>query len=193
MKVHWEPNPLYSTIELDEHDKEVLRFRIHIQQLEETLIDAGLYIEESRFDLERVRKVLHWDRWSVDEDEESALKTTIERHHKWFVTELEDGFHAGDCTCIPATCMKCVAEDALGFSTIEGLGKHMAIKIDAAFDNKNDGSVSIDEAIRRLEEYKPHAKWAGWEAHADRWKGEAAKALEWLVKYRDEHFPDQKV
>ena len=84
--------------------------------------------------------------------------------------------------------MKCWLEDLLEVDTIKGCGKHQLYKINDAFENKNDGSVSIDEAIEKLKNYDPKASWEGWEDHAPRWKSEAKLAAKWLTNYRDKHF-----
>jgi alpha-L-fucosidase len=90
------------------------------------------------------------------------------------------------------TCVKCMAEEALGISTIEGLGKHSAHKIMGAFGENS----SIDEAINRLETkpdytYKPES-WINfsqkeYEKHIPRWEAERLAALKWLKTYKEEH------
>jgi hypothetical protein len=67
-----------------------------------------------------------------------------------------------------------------------------------------DGDVwkqrSIDEAIERLGGYDPKPptdpeqlktweKVGGFEKHVPRWKEEAKVALEYLINYRNTHFP----
>lgn len=107
-----------------------------------------------------------------------------DRFTGYAIKALEEEEHCGDCTCVPASCEKCFAEEMLSIDTIKGCGKHQLYKIRDAF---KDG-VGITDAIARLEAYEPKAEWEGWEAHVPRWKAEAKDALKWLCAYRDEHF-----
>ena len=193
MKIHWAQNPLQTTVELDDHDKEILRLKANVEVLEEHLSEASFHLDEGKwFDLAKAHAAidLHYDKEAVQE--------SITQRVGWYIPELERGIHCGDCTCVPASCSKCHAESVLGIDTIKGVGKHALTKIEGCFLKPQiekgkwagyDLDVTIHDAIRKLENYEPKADWAGWEVHAPRWKAEASRALEWLRAYRDEHFP----
>jgi hypothetical protein len=192
VKILWHQNPAQTTVELTDHDKDIMRLKILVEELKENLAEVSYLLGEKRFDLEKARKVVdrHYD--------EDAIQKLVAQKMEWMVAELEKGIHCGDCTCVPASCTKCHAEDTLGINTIKGAGKHSLRKIDACFmkgrteENKwpgYDPNITIHDAIIKLENYEPTANWDGWEAHIPRWKAEASHALEWLRAYRDEHFP----
>ncbi len=183
MKILWAENPLESKVELDERDVAFLKAQIHIHYLGEILCHANFYLNEERLDLERVRKEVAYATW--DDEPGGPLEKELERQLKWAIEALTEEAHCGDCTCVPMTCSKCLAEEWMGIDTTKGLRKHPANKMNGAFAEDR----SINEAIEYLANYEPTASWEGWEAHADRWKAEANNAHEWLVAYRDEHFP----
>jgi hypothetical protein len=83
--------------------------------------------------------------------------------------------------------MKCHAEDALGISTIQGLGKHSAHKIMGAFSETR----TIDEAIAYLEQKPSYVKPDNWsthyEKHIPKWESEREAALKWPKTYKEEH------
>lgn len=188
MRIIWTPNPLFTRVELDEHDREKLKLRIEISELHDLLGEACFCLKDGdRFDLERARRAVLYENWTGKGNPTARRVDELFEH---YVEELV-GQHVGDCTCFPATCSKCLAEDMLGINTMKGLGKHSAIKINSAFGGTADGDM--DEAIRRLESYEPKADFDGWEAHAPRWRAEAKAALKWLKAYRDEHFATESV
>lgn len=185
MIIKWAMNPLDTTFELTDADRERLKLAIQIEQLEECLSHIHWKLKDGdRFDLEEARKWSQYEHWC---EEDSWVGKRTELLFKHAIAELEHGIHCGDCTCVPASCSKCWAEELMGVNTIKDCGKHSLYKIDGAF-GKTKGT-SIHEAIENLRNYNPTANWEGWEAHAPRWKAEAAKALIWLEAYRDEHFP----
>lgn len=181
MKIIWQPNPLYTTIELDDNDHKILRLKLHIESLEELLGSAAYASQEGdHFDLEKVRLCVKYETW--DED---ALTPEIDRRLGYTIGALTEEKHCGDCTCVPTSCTKCWAEALLGVDTIEGCGKHSLYKIDSAFGGNNDESISVQEAIDKLKAYEPKAEWKGWEEHAFRWKTEAYRAAIWLERYKE--------
>lgn len=180
MKIVYKDNPLETEVHLDDHDKSLLWHKIMIEELEELLFDVHYSLTE-RDDAEKAVEVSDPDYYMVDSGK-SGLEKRVDNLTGWYVENLLQE-HCGDCTCVPASCSKCNAEYLLGISTIKGLYKHQANFVGTAFEN----SSSIGEAIEYLENYNPHADWEGWEAHADRWKQEAAEALAWLEVYRQEH------
>lgn len=198
MKITWAPNPLRTTIELDEHEKRWFRERLRSLYLENCITSAhftlsaewqrnGKTPEESM--AEAVRTL---DMGFTTCGEERNGETLEKRLDEQLASYLEDlaGEHSGDCTCVPCSCTKCYAENILGIDTIKGLGKHEASKIGVFF--KGDG-VSIDDVVDRLKDYRPvytpNPNWpeADWQQHVPRWTEEGRRAHEWLTMYRDKH------
>lgn len=183
MKITYTPNPLNCVIELDEHERKEFRYKLIIEELEDAMHSASFHLnpEDKYYKPEQARAELDMEYYFGQE-----FQKRIDELLNYYLEDLK-GPHGGDCTCVPCSCSKCHAEGMLGIDTIQGLGKHSAYKINDAFEGLF-GERTIDQAIKKLEHYKPKAAWKGWEAHADRWKAEAAHALEWLKKYRDTHF-----
>lgn len=183
MHIHYQPNPLQTIIELDPHDLEKLRLKLMIEDLQERLYGAHFHLEPGKyFDVAAAIRSL-----DVNSLEDAPFERKIDRLVDLCIEELR-GQHIGDCTCQPCSCMKCHAERLLGIDTIEGLGKHAAHKIDAAFATER----SLDAAIASLEDYKPvrGESWlrfpqADFDQHIPRWTEEAHHAAAWLRAYRD--------
>lgn len=199
MKITYNKNPLYTTIDLDESEKRELWYKIKIEEMNNLLFDAHFHLEEGKyFDLARSREAVDPKYYFENEDKEaeskkSKLDERVDMLFNLYLEELQSA-HCGDCTCVPCTCDKCLVESLLGIDTTKGLGKHMATKIQSAFGKDNERS--IDEAIRYLEEYEPSPpadtsvwdKMGGFDQYIPGWKADAKKALVWLITYRDCHF-----
>lgn len=203
MKITYTPNPLNTIIELDEHEKKELWYKLKIEALVERLFRVHYELTYGSRENPKVDSILadvDPDYYLNDEDEtgRSRLDKRIDEALAYYLDDLRSA-HMGDCVCFACSCSKCHAEDLLGINTIKGLGKHPANKIDGAFSNGKNGDVwlpqaSIHEAITRLENYDPKpvssAAWdkvGGFDVHVPRWKEEAEAALVWLRNYRDEH------
>ena len=213
MKITYTPNPLNTIIELDEHEKEILRLKIKINLLEEDLGSAAVYLDpknaswvmkpsprrpegytQESLIAEVLEDYLNMSyMYSEGEHKGKGLDERVNELLEYYIVELRAG-HAGDCTCFPASCCKCHAEGLLGINTIEGLGKHEAHKILAAFSYK-DGETwkerSLGEAMAILQ--KSNAAWqvsTDQSPHAPRWKAEAGRALEWMEAYVAKHLPN---
>ena len=129
MKITYNKNPLFTTVELDENEKKELWYKIKIQEMEEILFSAHFYLEEKYFDLKRAKDDLDPDYYCNEEDnKKSKLDERCDMLLETFLSELQSN-HIGDCTCVACSCMKCHAEGLLGIDTIKGLGKHTAHKI----------------------------------------------------------------
>lgn len=130
MEIIWHPNPLRTRVVLDDRDKTLIKANLRIEELEEHLSSIS-FLSKYRNDpdkAERLEKLLPYDAWCYDEESEF-----VKRRFQWVVEELETGTHCGDCTCMPASCGKCHAEELLGINTIKGIGKHELYKIDGLF------------------------------------------------------------
>lgn len=191
MKINYHKNPLYTTIDIDEHEKQILWYKIKTNEMEDMLFSAHFHIQDDKyFNLDDARRTLNPEYYCTDD--KSGLDKRCDMLLGYFLEELQSK-HAGDCTCIACSCDKCRVESLLGIDTIKGLGKHAAYKIDSAFGQDNERS--LDEALEHLENYNP-IKGVGWEKssqeefdkHIPRWKSEAKVAYEWLLNYKKEHF-----
>jgi hypothetical protein len=188
MKIDYHQNPLRSQVYLDDTEKKLLKANIKTEILLEAL--AAVWYEFRKKEppsLEKIKEEVSFF------DEDIGLSTRVDDLYDVYIKELEESYtHIGDCTCIPATCYKCLAEEYAGVDTIEGLGKHLASKIDRAF---KDSSTSIDEAIDFLSNpisEDPNAEYINhpemYRSHRPRWEQERVSALKWLVNYKIKHF-----
>lgn len=184
MHINWNKNPLYTTINVDDHDRKMILN--YIQQEEYTNILCGLDLDIKSGHItsleEAHKEIVKWG---------DICNLTIESEEvQAYVEDLQHN-HVGDCTCFATSCFKCMAEEAIGVNTIAGLGKHEANKIMGAFGKDNENT--IDEAIRILEEPSDYVKpdtWpdsAGWDSHVPRWKSEKKNAVKWLKAYKERH------
>jgi hypothetical protein len=193
MKINYNKNPLFTTIDLNETEKKELWYKIKIAEMEELLFSAAFALKEGQyFDLEEARRSVDMDYYCTDEKSPLDERCDILLEH--FLGELQSR-HVGDCTCVACSCSKCHAESFLDINTMKGLGKHSANKIDGAFGKDNE--KTIDEAIASLANYEINPdnfkdpaweKLGGYEQYIPRWKAEAVAAHDWLVKYKNEHF-----
>lgn len=213
MKINYNKNPLCTTIELTEHEKEVFKLKIRIKELEEMIFTGHWTLKHHDWWNKTIAKdgkdkpvrslqdtmneamdELDPNYIFGDEDGKSKFDKRVDELFDYFMADLESS-HMGDCVCFACSCSKCHAEELLGVNTIKGLGKHSAHKIDSAFGPKNE--KSLDEVLEHLQNYNPTPpqdmtawdKVGGWAQHLPRWKDEARKAYDWLLAYKNEHFP----
>lgn len=196
MKITYNKNPLYTTIELDEHEKKEFWYKIKVEEMEELLSSASFYLDEGdHFNLERAREELDTDYYYPESNgEKSNLDKRCDMLLAHYLEELQS-FHVGDCTCVACSCSKCRAEFMLGIDTIPGVRKHSLYKINGAFGK--DNSKTIDEAIASLEKFEINPqdyqtegwkKIGGYEQYVPRWEAETKLAHEWLIQYKQRHF-----
>jgi hypothetical protein len=191
MKINWHQNPLRTTVDVDDRDKQMILLAIQNEEYVEILCSLDLWMKgEIKKDtpptMEDIQKQI--SRWG-----EICNMGIDHEDVQMYVSDLQHS-HGGDCTCWPATCSKCLAESYLGIDTIKGLGKHEASKIMGAFGEKGD--KTIDEALEILRtpyDYeKRHSSWKNYAPeeyakHIPRWESEKKRAIEWLEKYKEEH------
>ena len=177
--IHWHQNPLRTVVELDDASRRALRTRLERDYLGEVIHDVRRRLQAGRVD--QLEAVLV----RVDQVDDEVDQQVDE-----YLRALRDE-HCGDCTCVPASCMKCHAEEAVGVDTIAGLYKHVANHVRIAFEV--DAERTIDQAIDALAHYQDPAPWVDhhdtWLACLPRWRAEAHQAHAWLVAYRAERFP----
>ncbi len=213
MKITYTPNPLDTIVELEPHEVELFRLKLKLKQYEDMMFSAHWAITDRLKDmgglkalpideaLAEARKELNPDRWCTDDA--SKVDARVEELLQHYLEELKLS-HIGDCTCVAMSCSKCHAESILGIDTLKPFpGKHALYKIASVFSRWNEKTkqhdgpeVSLDEAIERLANYRPvkGSAWAGYsqesfDAHVPRWTAEAKTAHDYLVTYRNTHFP----
>lgn len=191
MKINWNQNPLRTTVDLDDRDKNMILLAIQNEEYSQILCHLNL-----------------WLSGEIDKDKPQTTEEIYKQVKKWgeicnmtvdhedvqlVIEDLQYG-HAGDCTCFAMSCAKCRAEEYLGINTIKGLGQHEGSKLISAFGK--DGNRTIDEALAILKtpyDYETrHSSWEKYpreeyEKHIPRWEAERKNAIEWLEKYKEEH------
>lgn len=188
MKINWNQNPFWTTVELDERDKQMILAAYQNEQYSDLLCDLNMRLKgEFRdlplTDIEEIKTIA--DKWRA------ICNLEVESEEIQDYISYIDDQHGGDCTCFPCTCMRCYIEGMLGIDTLRGLGKHEASTVLGAFGK--DGKKTIDEAITALEADKEYIKpdtWpdsVGYEIHIPRWESERVNAIEWLKKYKEQH------
>lgn len=189
MKIKYAENPLATIVELDEIETKEFWYKVKIEKLQDLLFDAHFHLQEGSkyFDLNLARKAADPD-YYLDEDDNGIPKINdwVNENTKLHIWELKE-CHCGDCTCVPATCHKCLAEALLGINTIEGLNKHEGHLIQSEFAK----TENIDEVIQSLKRITVYASTTILQAprdHAYEWIKNAKTAYEWLTKYKEKHF-----
>lgn len=191
MKINWHQNPLKTTIDVDDQDKQMILLALQNEEYSNILCGLDLWLSDKiqkniPHSIEEIhRRVSDWGEICNMDINHEDVQAVVE--------DLQSG-HGGDCTCWPMSCSKCRAESFLGVDTIKGLGKHEGNKIMNAFGEKGDNT--IDEALEILRapyDYeKRHPSWKNYtreeyEKHTIRWEAEKKKAIKWLEKYKEEH------
>jgi hypothetical protein len=191
MKIIYNENPLRTTVELDETDQTIFRLKIKVEELQDRLGSVQMSLEDGEY-LDRAKKMAYS---FEDFEENGVLNKRIDKLFNWYVEALKDT-HCGDCTCAPASCIKCRAEEILGINTLEPYpGKHELSYIDSAFGKNN--KKTLLEAIEYLKNYKVDlVKPESWvrstqeeyESYIPGWEASAKKAYEYLKNYVKEKF-----
>lgn len=198
MQIIYKENPLATQVILDEHEREILKLKIKIEQLENIIFEAHFELDKNQDEfykklgtsfetrLDKARKYLDPDYIYNKEGIDQRIDVLFD----WYIKELE-GQHGGDCTCFPASCPKCVAEDLVGVHTTKGLDKYAGHAIESAFRK----FCTIDEVIDDLKKFDftpPEGsgwhKCGGWEQHVPRWTKNNQAAIDWLLQYQQTHF-----
>jgi hypothetical protein len=201
MKITYHENPLRTTVELDENDRQVFWLKIKVEELKNRLFDVHFSLTEGEFfDIERARRSSDPESYIQEDNQEKvSIDKRVDMLFDTYVKELS-GWHSGDCTCVACSCMKCHAEEILGVDTLKPFpGKQVLAKIDSAFlsyENGEKKSRSLDQALKYLKDHKISRKkpdnWMTtqeeYERHIPRWENEQARAYEYLSNYEKEHF-----
>lgn len=208
MKFVYYQNPLRTRVYLDDQEKEKLKLKLQIEQLENIVNGVHYYLEKDPMEVLECpnpnmngKTYLELARKEIPKNWCEAIDDYVEEMHKLYIDDLENGYHIGECTCIPCSCSKCHAEYLIDIDTIPVLGKHEAAKIGSYFTGGfyQFDVMTIDEVLNKLKNYKvpPFEENDAWndkskkqkdiyEYHSPRWQKEAERAYEWLLKYKEE-------
>lgn len=174
MEIKYNINPLATQIILNDRDMLLLRTRIALFQATEAYND----VIDGTVDIDTSKPEYRSDECFLESPQVDEIIGT-------YVEELV-GVHSGDCTCVPASCMKCAAETLLGINTLSGLTKHQAHAIESAFVNTRD----VNEVIRRLNSIEfDLSAWPederefAMELARTTWIPDRLIALQWLTAY----------
>ena len=161
MKITLKPNPLETTVELNEQEQALLWHKLKIKQLEEISYSAYFALRsvnhESKFRSktpeegiqEAIQALNPKFIYGKQVGERSKLDEEVDRMLQESLAELK-GPHVGDCTSFPVTCGKCVTESLLGINTIPGLDKYSANLIHHAFYTYNSETNQYGPPIKTL-------------------------------------------
>ena len=192
MKILWNQNPLITSFELDDSDKQ----RMLIAHQSREYVSLLCSIE---YAFTKLFKDAEAPPLQIPDNLKEKLKgwreicnMTIESDYlPGWIEELETGqYHLGDCTCQACSCDKCYAETLLGVDTVLGCGQHELSKIGGAFGYEKDVVVTIDEALEKLNKPVDKIKPDSWtkfsqvyyESHIPRWEKEQINAIKWLFE-----------
>lgn len=193
MKITYNKNPLLTTVELDDHDREVFRLKIKVEELESRLFST--YFDLTENDPPDVKGAIRHSNpeYYMDDHEKTRLDERVDMLLEDFIAELL-GTHCGDCTCVACSCSKCRAERILGIDTLAPFpGKHELHAVDKAFC----ADRSLSEALDYLRDHKISTeKPEGWDRHTQedyerlvaRWQEQQACAYAYLSGYAKRHF-----
>lgn len=206
MKITYSKNPLKTKVELTEHEKEILWYKVKVEELSHKIYVTNFYLKESdHFNLEKARLRADPVCLHEDQDDKCPFDRQVDQRVEYLIDALENDHHCGDCTCVPVSCDKCSAENLVGVDTIQGLRSSWGSKLFETFFPMNKGEVderSYDEVVELLTTYNPKKSeaWIKHDPTGERWndcfpawKEEAARALEWLLNYNETHFKDEKM
>lgn len=180
MKITYMENPLETTVELDEKEKEIFLLNIKLLNMEENRLMAEYALDDGN-----MKNVKEYISRSLDD---KSFEEYVQRLYDTYLEELMSS-HVGDCICVACSCMKCHAESILGIDTISGCNKYMGNSIFSAFRKYKN----IDTVIEKLDNYKVELspkdeesweKAGGYSQHIERWTNDAKKSAEWLKKYK---------
>lgn len=112
--------------------------------------------------------------------DEIETVSEINRFYGYALNSLSEE-HCGDCTCIPASCSKCIAEYHLGVTTLD-CSKKIGSNIARVFDLVD----TIEEAIEYYETWPDPKIIKTEQSLFDIWTKTARDTADWLKTYRSE-------
>jgi hypothetical protein len=173
VKINWHENPLKSTVVLDENEKEIFIEKARIKELKDAAMSASFHLKDAEgkfYSPERAHSFLQHAL-----DEEGVKERSLD-----MIKELETGYHCGDCTCVASGCERCLAENVLGFGTLDDLSQRGGYILDMVYGSEED--VTLEQALHKLEiEISDALEQGRSEDHAD-----TVEVYKWLLIYKME-------
>ena len=158
MKFEYRDNPLATRVHLNKEDEFNLYLAIIREEMSEILFSVYFKTKDIIKDIDSYDKdniipdltsIVNYSQTGIDyiysEDDEG--KAFLDERFEDYKNILLNDVHIGDCTCVPATCMKCLVEDMLGINTCI-MEKHAQSAIYGFFYKNKD--ASIDDAIKHF-------------------------------------------
>ena len=107
MRFEFTENPLETVAILDDEQRRILRKNVHIDLLEDKLVDISIKLEDGK-------EITKED---TDFPEDDEIERKAKRYESW----LSGDTHGGDCTSMSCGCPKCHAEEFAEVDTIPDL------------------------------------------------------------------------
>jgi hypothetical protein len=177
-------NPLAQKILIDEKEREILRLKIRVEDLEDKLCSISNILDSKKSEYEKLTESRQECNIFDSADKEKEYNAFIEKRLQEYDRELTRE-HGGDCTSIPCSCMKCHAENFLGVDSLGEISNSSAYRILDAFNERSGNCKTCEEAIIYLKEHPPLVN-SEYAAHRERWIADHQKAIEYLEKYQKE-------
>lgn len=177
MKIIYNQNPLKTEVHLDEDDINILKLKIEIDHLRWYTTMVNFHLNSDKDDSVKINSILkevEYHHVANTENDDLKFDQYVNKKVKSLQEELKLT-HIGDCTCFPASCIKCYTEDLLGINTIPSLGKYSAYEIYNAFfynEAEKHYERTIDEALKQLQTNSTDNK---------------EIAFNWLKQYKEDH------
>lgn len=146
MRYIYKENPLATVVVLDDNEKQILWQKIKTNLLEELIFEIHFALNNNVIDIQTAKENSDIN-YLLRKDQNGKTKIDTETDELFQVYLSSLSFeHCGDCTCIPASCLKCSAEEILGINTLEKYSKTYGSKISSIFEKVR----TIDQAIKQL-------------------------------------------
>lgn len=138
MVFFYKENPLETEIILDGNELKLLKTKIELDYFQDLNIEIQVRIINNEEVLSNDHNL--FPDWDIDQE----YKEYINKTYNLYIKELRES-HKGDCTCLPITCIKCMAESLLDISTIDDLNRYIGYEIIQVF--REDDINTCKEAI----------------------------------------------
>ena len=127
MRYIYYPNPLRTRVYLDDQEKEIFRLKYKEEYLKDIIFGVKYRLDKDPNDkLECPNPHRNGKtNWELAKDEipdniyGDEFDEHIDEMANYYLNDLENGYHVGDCTCVPCSCSKCHAEYLIGIDTIK--------------------------------------------------------------------------
>lgn len=146
MQYIYKENPLSTVVVLDENEKKLFWQTIKTQLLEELVFEIHFSLNNSSPDIENAKNNADINYLlKKNKDKKTQIDIDTDSMFKTYISSLNSE-HCGDCTCVPASCLKCSAEEILGINTLGNFSKTYGSMIQSVFTKVS----TVDDAIKFL-------------------------------------------